>query len=138
MAIEIREATVEEQLIVPYPKVELKPSTHILNHPLIEHKITVLRDERTSASEFRRAVEEITTLMCYESMRNLELEDCEIVTPICSTVGKRISGKKLVLAPIMRAGNGMEPAAKAVVPQSRTGFIGLYRDEETLQPVKYF
>lgn len=129
----------QSEMLVEYPEISIGLNTHILSaHPLIRHKIDVLRSIETPSSEFRSLVEEITMLECYEAMRNLRAEEYLVETPICKTVGRRISGKKLVLAPIMRAGMGMEPGAKKVVPQSRTGHIGLYRDEVTLDPVEYF
>lgn len=128
----------EQSLIVDYPKVELAPTTHVSKHPLIEHKIDMMRDVKTKSSDFRQLVDEVTMLLCYEAMVDLNMEEYVVTTPICMTIGKRISGKKLTLAPIMRAGMGMESAAKRVVPLSRTGHVGLYRDEVTLEPQKYF
>ena len=129
----------EESLTVPFHKVSLKHSTKCLQwHSLIRHKIDMMRSADTNSSEFRRLVEEVTTLICCEAMQKLEMEEYIISTPICETIGKRISGKKLVAVPILRAGLGMETAVKAVVPKSRTGFIGMYRDEETLEPIEYF
>lgn len=128
----------EQSLIVDYSEVQLAPTTHVSTHPLIEHKINMMRDIRTKSSDFRQLTDEVTMLLCYEAMADLNMEECEVITPICTTIGKRISGKKLTLAPIMRAGMGMESAAKRVVPLSRTGHIGLYRDEVTLEPQKYF
>lgn len=128
----------EDDVLVPYHKVELAPTTHVMNHPLIEHKLSIMRNRETPVSEFRRLLEEITVLLCYEAMKDLELEEYELVTPICRTIGKKVSGKKLTLAPIMRAGLGMEPAVKDVVPVSRTGHVGMYRDEVTLEPHDYY
>lgn len=126
-------------IIVPYPKVKLSKKTHVYNnHALISYKIGVLRDVNTPSSIFRKVVEEITELMAYEAFSNLELEDIEITTPICETTGSKIAGKKLVLLPIMRAGLAMEPAMKNIVPQARTGFCGVYRHEDTHEPVEYY
>lgn len=130
----------EQELCVHYERRNKRPHTvHQLNwHPLIAHKITEMRKIATDSSTFRKLVEEVTTLICCEAMQRLELEEYVVETPICKTIGKRISGKKLVAVPILRAGLGMEDAVKMVVPKSRTGFIGLYRDEETLEPHEYF
>ena len=117
----------------------ISKNTHIFNnHALIASKISVLRDKNTPSSLFRTLVEEITILLSSGALSHLTLEDCEIATPICKTVGKRVAGKKLVLVPILRAGLAMEPPMKRVVPQARTGFCGLYRDEVTLKPHEYF
>ena len=110
----------------------------IFDHPLIQHKLSILRDVKTSSKDFRALVSEISTLMCYEAMRDLPLEDVEIETPICKTVAKHISGKKLAIVPILRAGLGMVDGVSSLVPSARIGHIGLYRDEETLQPVEYY
>lgn len=126
-------------IIVPYPKVTLSKNTHVYNnHALISYKIGVLRDINTPSSIFRKVVEEITELMAYEALSHLELEDIEITTPICDTIGSKIAGKKLVLVPIMRAGLAMEPAMKNIVPQARTGFCGVYRHKDTHEPVEYY
>lgn len=125
--------------IVPYPKISLGVNTHIYNnHSLIASKVSVLRDVNTPSSVFRTLVEEITMLLASYALSHLALEDTEVVTPICNTVGVKVAGKKLVLVPILRAGLAMEPAMKKVVPQARTGFCGVYRDETTLKPVPYF
>ena len=128
----------EKDLLVPYHEVKLAKTTHVMDHPLVEHKINIMRNHKTNVSEFRSLLEEVTILLCYEAMRGLALEDYEIVTPICKTIGKRISGKKLTVVPILRAGLGMEPAVKNVVPVSRTGHAGFFRDEKTLKPQKYY
>lgn len=128
----------EDELIVPFKQIEIAETTHICTHPLVQHKIDVMRNVNTPSSDFRKLVEEVTMLLCYEAMQNLKMEEYTVVTPICETAGHRISGKKLTLAPIMRAGMGMEPGIKTLVPKSRTGHIGLYRDEVTLEPQKYF
>ena len=129
----------EYSLVGPYPKVNIAHSTHILDwHSLITHKISMMRDSNANSSDFQRLVDEVATIICCEAMRNLELEEYIVETPICRTVGKRIAGKKLVIVPILRAGLGMAEAVKRVVPKSRIGHIGLYRDEETHRPVKYY
>lgn len=110
----------------------------IFDHPLIQHKLSILRDKSTSSKDFRALVSEIATLMCYEATRDLPLEDIEIETPICKMTGKHISGKKLAVVPILRAGLGMVDGITNLVPSSRIGHIGLYRDEETLKPVEYY
>ena len=131
----------ENGLVVDFDELDnlkLAPTTHIMTHPLIEHKIDIMRSTSVKSLDFRRLVEEITTMLYYEATRDLPMEEYEVQTPICTTIGKKIAGKKLVWAPIMRAGLGMEYAAKEIVPSSRTGHIGLFRDEVTLEPQKYF
>ena len=110
----------------------------ITNHPLIQHKLSILRDKHTSSKDFRNLVSEIATLMCYEATRDLPLEDVEIETPICKMTAKHISGKKLAIVPILRAGLGMVEGISSLIPAARIGHIGLYRDEETLKPVEYY
>lgn len=110
----------------------------IFDHPLIQHKTTILRQKETSNKEFRETVEEITMLMCYEALRDLPMEDVEIETPITKTVQKQIKGKKLAVVPILRAGLGMVNGLLNLVPAAKVGHIGMYRDEETLQPHEYY
>lgn len=110
----------------------------IFDHPLIQHKISILRDKNTSSKQFRELVEEITMLMCYESMRDLPLEDTEIETPLTKTTTKTLSGVKLAVVPILRAGLGMVSGVLQLVPSARVGHIGMYRDEETLMPHEYY
>ena len=110
----------------------------IMDHPLIQHKLTYLRDEKTASREFRSLVSEIAMLMCYEATRNLAVEDVEIETPITKTTCQMLSGRKLAIVPILRAGLGMVDGMLALVPSAKIGHIGLYRDEETLEPVEYF
>ncbi len=110
----------------------------IFDHPLIQHKLSILRNKETSSKEFRALISEISTLMCYEATRDLPLEDVEIETPICKTTAKHICGKKLAIVPILRAGLGMVDGISSLVPSARIGHIGLYRDEETLKPVEYY
>ena len=110
----------------------------IFDHPLIQHKTTILRQKSTTNKEFRELVEEITMLMCYESLRDLPLEDVEIETPIKKTTQKMIKGKKLAVVPILRAGLGMVNGLLRLVPSAKVGHIGMYRDEETMQPQEYY
>lgn len=110
----------------------------IFDHPLIQHKISVLRDVNTGSGNFRRLVEEITMLMCFEAMRDLPLEEVEVETPICKTKTNMLAGIKLSVVPILRAGLGMVNGFLTLVPNARVGHIGMYRDEETLEPHEYY
>ena len=110
----------------------------ILDHPLIQHKTTILRQTSTSNKEFRESVEEITMLMCYEALRDLPLTEIEIETPITKTRQKVIEGKPLAVVPILRAGLGMVNGLLNLVPTAKVGHIGMYRDEETLEPHEYY
>ncbi len=110
----------------------------IMEHPLIQHKIGWLRKTDTGSRDFREMVGEIAMLLCYEATRNLELEDVEIETPICTTTVKALKGKKLAVVPILRAGLGMVDGMLAMIPAAKVGHIGLYRDPETLEPVEYY
>ncbi len=110
----------------------------IFDHPLIQHKTTILRQKTTSNKEFRELVEEITMLMCYEALRDLPLEEVEIETPIQKTTQKMIKGKKLAVVPILRAGLGMVNGLLQLVPSAKVGHIGMYRDEETMIPHPYY
>ena len=111
---------------------------HVVNHPLVAHKMTILRDKNTSVKEFREIVSEIGMLMTYEATRDLPMTTKEIETPICKTMAPTIMGKKFAVVPILRAGLGLVEGVLRMVPSARVGHIGLYRNEETLQPVKYF
>lgn len=111
---------------------------HIINHPLIQHKLTQMRQSDTGSKDFRELLEEISLLMAYEVTRDLPTEDIEIETPIAKTIGKRIAGKKLAVVPILRAGLGMMDGIRKLVPVARVGFIGLYRDPATHEPVEYY
>ena len=113
-------------------------SVNILNHPLIQHKITLLRDERTGSKDFRELVSEIAALMAYEACRDLPVQDVTVKTPITTTIGKTLGGKKLALVPILRAGLGMVSGIERLIPAARIGHIGMYRNEKTLEPVEYF
>lgn len=110
----------------------------IYDHPLIQHKLTLMRDKNTSSKDFRELVSEIAMLMCYEITRDLPTEEIEIETPICKTKSKTLAGKKLAIVPILRAGLGMVDGVTKLIPAARIGHIGLYRDEETLKPVEYY
>ncbi len=111
---------------------------HVYDHPLIQHKLSILRDKNTSVKEFRELVGEIAMLMCYEATRDLPLEEVEVETPVDKAIAKRIAGKKLAVVPILRAGLGMVDGMVALMPSCKVGHIGLYRDPETLQPVEYY
>lgn len=111
---------------------------NIIDHPLIQHKLTIMRKKETSSADFRKLLEEITMLMGYEATRDLPLEDVEIETPIQKTVGKRLTGKKIAIVPVLRAGFGMVQGLLDLIPSARIGVIGLYRDPETLKPVEYY
>ena len=110
----------------------------IFNHPLIHHKMSILRDKRTSSKQFRELIEEISMLMAYEAMRDLPMKEIQVDTPICTATCKAIAGKKLAIVPILRAGLGMVDGILALVPSARVGHIGLYRDHETLEPHEYY
>ncbi|PAB58328.1 uracil phosphoribosyltransferase [Anaeromicrobium sediminis] len=110
----------------------------VMDHPLIQHKISIIRDKNTGSKEFREAVKEISMLMGYEVTRNLPLEEVEIETPVCKTKSKVIAGRKLGIVPILRAGLGMVDGLLSLVPAAKVGHIGLYRDPDTLEPVEYY
>ena len=110
----------------------------IMDHPLIQHKISMLRNKNTGTNEFRKLIEEIAVLMGYEALRDLPLEDVEIETPIEKCKSPMIAGKKLAVVPILRAGLGMVDGMLAMIPAAKVGHIGLYRDPETLKPVEYY
>lgn len=110
----------------------------IMDHPLIQHKIGIIRRTDTGSKEFRALISEIAMLMCYEATRDLKLEDVKIETPICETTVKQLGGKKLAVIPILRAGLGMVDGMLTMIPAAKVGHIGLYRDEETLEPVEYY
>ena len=113
-------------------------SLTVLTHPLIQHKLTILRDINTGVKIFREVVGEIAMLMCYEAMRGLPLEDVEVMTPVAVAHSKALAGKKLALVPILRAGLGMVDGILSLIPSAKVAHIGLYRDPETLQPVEYY
>ena len=111
---------------------------NILDHPLIQHKLTQIRQKETSTTQFRQMINEIGGLMVYEITRDLPLEQIEIQTPVATTKANVIAGKKMVVVPILRAGLGMVDGILQMIPSARIGHIGIFRDEETLQPVEYF
>lgn len=110
----------------------------VMDHPLIQHKIGVIRKTETGTKDFRDNISEIAMLICYEATRNLSLTEVEIETPICKTMVKELKGKKLAIIPILRAGLGMVDGMLTMVPAAKIGHIGLYRDPETLKPVEYY
>ena len=113
-------------------------NVHILDHPLIHHKLAVLRNKNTTVKEFRELVNEISGLMCYEATRNLPTVEVEVETPITTAKCKMLAGKKLAIVPILRAGLGMVDAMVDLIPSAKIGHIGLYRDPETHEPVEYY
>ena len=113
-------------------------SLHVLEHPLIQHKLALLRDQNTGVKEFRELVGEISQLMCYEATRDLPTEEVEIVTPVAKTTVRMLAGKKLAIVPILRAGLGMVDAIIDLIPSAKVGHIGLYRDPQTHLPVEYY
>ena len=113
-------------------------TVHVLDHPLIQHKLAVLRNKETSVKEFRELIGEISGLMCYEATRNLPTEEVLVETPITTAKCRMLSGKKLAIVPVLRAGLGMVDAMVALIPSAKIGHIGLYRDPETHKPVEYY
>ena len=110
----------------------------VFDHPLIQHKLSILRDKNTSVKEFRELISEIAMLMCFEATRDLPTEEVEIETPVAKATVKRLAGKKLAIVPILRAGLGMVDGMMTMIPSAKVGHIGLYRDPRTLEPVKYY
>lgn len=119
-------------------KKEPFENVFVLDHPLIQHKLTLMRDKRTSTKEFRELVAEVSMLMCYEVTRDLPLKNVKVETPLKKTRGKMIDGKKLALVPILRAGLGMVDGMTNLIPMAKIGHIGLYRDPETLNAIEYY
>ena len=113
-------------------------NVHIMDHPLIHHKLAVLRNKETPVKEFRELVNEISGLMCYEATRNLPTKEVDVETPIATAKCKMLAGKKLAIVPILRAGLGMVDALVDLIPSAKIGHIGLYRDPETHEPVEYY
>ena len=113
-------------------------NVHVMDHPLIQHKIGIIRREETGSKDFRMMIGEIAMLMCYEATRDLKLQDVEIQTPICKMTAKELAGKKLAVVPILRAGLGMVSGITALVPSAKIGHIGLFRDEVTHMPHEYY
>ena len=111
---------------------------HIIDHPMIQHKLTIMRDKETGSKDFRQLLEEISLLMGYEITRDIPLEEVEIETPICKMTAKKVSGRKLAIVPILRAGMGMVEGLHTLVPVAKVGHIGLYRNEQTHEPVVYY
>lgn len=111
---------------------------HIVSHPLVQHKLTIMREKETSSNDFRRLLQEITVLLGYEVTKDLALEDIPIETPVAPATGKRLSGKKVGIVPVLRAGFGMVEGMLQLLPSARVGVIGLYRDPKTLSPVEYY
>ncbi len=110
----------------------------IMDHPLIQHKIGLIRRKDTGTKDFRQAISEIAMLICYEATRELKMEEVEIETPICKTTVKELRGKKMAIVPILRAGLGMVDGMLSLIPAAKVGHIGLYRDPDTLKPVEYY
>ena len=113
-------------------------NVHVMDHPLIHHKLAVLRNKETPVKEFRELINEISGLMCYEATRNLPTKDVEVETPVATAKCKMLAGKKLAIVPILRAGLGMVDALVDLIPSAKIGHIGLYRDPETHEPVEYY
>ncbi len=113
-------------------------AVHVLNHPLIQHKLAVLRNEKTPVKEFREVVGEIAGLMCYEATRNLPTKEVTVKTPVATAKCRMLSGKKLAIVPVLRAGLGMVDGMVSLIPSAKIGHIGLYRDPETHKPVEYY
>lgn len=111
---------------------------HVIDHPMIQHKLTIMRDKSTGSKDFRELLREIALLMGYEVTRDIPLEEVEIETPICPMKAKKVSGRKLAIVPILRAGMGMVEGLQELVPVAKVGHIGLYRNEETHKPVVYY
>ena len=111
---------------------------HVINHPMVQHKLTIMRDKNTGSKDFRELLNEISLLMGYEVTRDIPLEDVEIETPICKMTAREVSGRKLAIVPILRAGLGMVEGLHTLVPVAKVGHIGLYRNEETHEPVEYY
>src|SRR5699024_8604316 len=117
---------------------ETMEMVHVLDHPLLQHKLSILRDENTGVKDFREIVKEVATLMCYEATRDLPLQDVEVQTPVARAVTRQIAGKKLAIVPVLRAGLGMVEGILTLIPSAKVGHIGLFRDPDTLEPVKYY
>lgn len=113
-------------------------NVYVSSHPLLEHKLSILRDERTGTREFREVLKEVTMLLGYEATRDLPTEDIEVTTPVAKCTCKKLSGRKLVLVPILRAGIGMVDGFLQLLPSAKVGHIGLSRNEETLEPIEYY
>ncbi|MEF9841222.1 MAG: uracil phosphoribosyltransferase, partial [Raoultibacter sp.] len=117
---------------------QVQPRVTLVDHPMVQHKLSILRDEKTSSKQFRELVKELALFEGYEATRGLELTDVPVKTPICETVGKTLMGKKLAIVPILRAGLGMVEGVQEMIPAARIGHLGMYRDPETHEPVEYY
>ena len=113
-------------------------TVHVIDHPMIQHKLTIMREQETGSKDFRELLKEISLLMGYEITRDIPLDDFEIETPICRMTAKKVSGRKLAIVPILRAGLGMVDGMLSLIPAAKVGHIGLYRDPETLNPIEYY
>ena len=111
---------------------------HVVDHPLIKHKLSIMREKDTGSKDFRQLLSEIAMLMCYEITRDIPVEDVEIETPVARMVAQKVEGKKLAIVPILRAGLGMVDGVLSLIPVAKVGHIGLYRDPETHNPVEYY
>jgi len=118
--------------------MQYAPNVTVVDHPLVQHKLSVLRDVRTGPKEFRELVSELAMLMAYEATREFQLAESTVMTPICETTTKVLAGKKVAIVPILRAGLGMVDGILSLLPAAKIGHIGLYRDPETLRPVEYY
>jgi uracil phosphoribosyltransferase len=118
--------------------MDMMEKVHVLEHPLLQHKLSVLRDENTGDKDFREVVSEIATLMCYEATRDLPLTDVTIKTPVATGTFKALAGKKLAIVPVLRAGLGMVDGILTLIPSAKVGHIGLYRDPQTHEPHEYY
>ena len=128
----------EDTSLSPMLTTPALPGLTVVSHPLVQHKLSILRDQATPKKIFKELVDEIAMLMAYEATADLALENAEVVTPLETTTGQRVAGKKLTLVPILRAGLGMVEGILKLVPSARVGHIGLYRDHDTLEPVDYY
>ncbi|HBF39851.1 MAG TPA: uracil phosphoribosyltransferase, partial [Firmicutes bacterium] len=118
--------------------MKLLSNVCVIDHPLIQHKLSIIRDSNTGAKEFRELVEEVSMLMAYEVTRNFSLEEVEVETPVATAHCRTIAGKKIAVIPILRAGLGMVGGILKLIPTAKVGHIGVYRDPETLQPIEYY
>jgi uracil phosphoribosyltransferase len=119
-------------------EISVMSTVHVIDHPLIQHKLSIIRDRDTGAKEFRELVEEVSMLMAYEVTRNFPLEEVEVETPVATARCQTVAGKKIAVIPILRAGLGMVPGILKLIPTAKVGHIGVYRDPETLNPIEYF
>ena len=136
--VKTEEVKIEEVKTSQEKKEEVENTLNILDHPLVEHKLSILRDKKTGTKEFRELVSELGMFLCYEAMRDAELDDVEIETPMAKLIAKRLDEDKYAFLPILRAGTGMLDGLINVIPNAKIGHIGMYRNEETLEPVRYF